>query len=148
MNISRMFEWDMGHRVTNHKSLCRNAHGHRYKMIVTITGDLMQTENSPAQGMVIDFGELKASINTFVVERLDHSFMYWKKDSVISSFAAQNPDLKFNMVDYVPTVECIVSDLAKRIQDIFEQQFTGISLAEVILYETPNCYATWKASGV
>jgi 6-pyruvoyltetrahydropterin/6-carboxytetrahydropterin synthase len=39
--VTKIVEWDMGHRVPNHKSKCRNPHGHRYRLEVTIGGPLI-----------------------------------------------------------------------------------------------------------
>ena len=31
MKIVKVIQWDMGHRVLHHKSVCKGLHGHRYK---------------------------------------------------------------------------------------------------------------------
>ena len=36
--IRRWIETDTGHRVPNHKSKCRNIHGHRYRWEVELEG--------------------------------------------------------------------------------------------------------------
>ncbi|MBI4225594.1 6-carboxytetrahydropterin synthase [Candidatus Roizmanbacteria bacterium] len=40
MVITKIIEFDMGHRIPNHKSQCRNLHGHRYKLEVNLEGDV------------------------------------------------------------------------------------------------------------
>lgn len=143
--ISRVFEWDMGHRVTNHKSLCKNPHGHRYILTVYVTGPLNNTDNDSAQGMVLDFGELKSLINQHVADVFDHSFMYWSKDPVMSAFADSNTDLKMVPVDFVPTAECIVQHIATILQDVFAKRLPDVTLAKLELNETPKCKAIWEA---
>jgi len=49
MKIAKEFRWEMGHRLPEHTGLCRNIHGHSYRMVVEITGDVL------ANGMIIDF---------------------------------------------------------------------------------------------
>lgn len=146
IRITRSFEWDMGHRVTNHNSLCRNPHGHRYKMLVEISGDLDIKSGSSSQGMVLDFGDFKRLVEQDIIDKYDHSFMYWEQDEVLSDFAGINQDLNLISVPFVPTVECIVQDIAKRLQMSLRQQLRGVCLDSVILYETPKCSAKWIPS--
>ncbi len=42
--ISRRIEWDMGHRIPDHQSLCKHPHGHRYVAEVTVEGLVIETE--------------------------------------------------------------------------------------------------------
>lgn len=143
ITITRTFEWDMGHRVTNHASLCKNPHGHRYKMEMNISGPLNEKMNDAGQGMVLDFGHLKALVNKEVVDKLDHSFMYWKKDAVMHKFATENDTLRFIGVDFVPTAECIVQYLAEQITAVFKKELPDVVLERVEVYETPTCKAIW-----
>lgn len=144
ITISRTFEWDMGHRVTNHLSLCKNPHGHRYKMIVHITGPMNDIHGDSQQGMVLDFGELKKLITANVVDRLDHSFMYWEEDDVMRTFADANKDLRLLSVPFVPTAENIVAYLVEEIKKILGRALPDTKLFELTVYETPSCKATWR----
>ena len=54
-------EFDSGHRIPNHKSTCRNLHGHRYAIEVTVTGDIVDQEEVSDFGMVMDFKDAKNS---------------------------------------------------------------------------------------
>ena len=40
MDITTRLEFDAGHRIPNHKSNCKNLHGHRYAIEVTVTGPI------------------------------------------------------------------------------------------------------------
>ena len=40
MKIAKEFRWEMGHRLPEHFGLCKNIHGHSYKMIVEFEGEL------------------------------------------------------------------------------------------------------------
>lgn len=143
ISICRCFEWDMGHRVTNHKSLCKNLHGHRYKMYVEISGNINNKNKDPEQGMVIDFGRIKEIVSKDIVDKYDHSFMYWSKDEVIAKFACNNEGLRFIRVPFVPTVECIVGEVARILCKRLREELPGVTLESITLYETPNCFAKW-----
>ena len=45
MEITTRLEFDAGHRIPSHKSNCKNLHGHRYCIEVTIKGDI-NSENT------------------------------------------------------------------------------------------------------
>ena len=42
MEVVKIIQWDMGHRVMNHRSICKGLHGHRYKAEISIKGDSPQ----------------------------------------------------------------------------------------------------------
>ena len=68
MRITRRLEFDAGHRIANHASLCRHLHGHRYAIEVTVNGSVVTASGDAEQGMVADFGSIKALTNKHVVE--------------------------------------------------------------------------------
>ena len=41
MKITKIIQWDMGHRIQNHRSICRGLHGHRYKAEICIEGSII-----------------------------------------------------------------------------------------------------------
>jgi 6-pyruvoyltetrahydropterin/6-carboxytetrahydropterin synthase len=65
----------MSHALLNYDGLCRNIHGHSYKLLVTIIGEPADLPGDPKDGMVIDFKELKDLVKEHVVDRLDHSLV-------------------------------------------------------------------------
>ena len=36
LTITRKLEFDAGHRIPDHNSQCRNLHGHRYTLLITL----------------------------------------------------------------------------------------------------------------
>ena len=45
MEITTRMEFDSGHRIPNHKSVCKNLHGHRYAIEVTVKGEIGRTNS-------------------------------------------------------------------------------------------------------
>ena len=144
INISRAFEWDMGHRVTNHASLCKNPHGHHYRMLVSVTGVIDEREGTTTQGMVVDFGTLKQLIDEAIVDMYDHSFVYWSKDDVMRRFADENPDFRMYGLSFVPTAERLVEFFAEEIKRVLQKKLPALRLSGVELFETPKSSATWS----
>ena len=132
--ITRRFEWDMGHRVTNHEGLCRNLHGHRYTALFTISGDLQSDPSASDHGMVLDFSEMKSRIGAIIGE-LDHGFMIWKNDRLCNTLV--KTETKIIAVDFVPTAE----NIAEYLLTTGQAALPSLKLINVRVYETPNCYA-------
>src|SRR5688500_13961956 len=80
-SITRKIEIDAGHRIPDHKSKCRNAHGHRYVLEASVEGPLSQSGSD--QGMVQDFGDLKAILMQAVGVPWDHGFLVWVNDTLM-----------------------------------------------------------------
>lgn len=147
MRVSKQIEWDMGHRITNHRSKCRNIHGHRYKAQICVEGSIVDLKNTSAEGMVIDFGDIKELGIKLIYDVLDHGFMVWDKDKKIIEFFKNNSDQKCVIVPFVPTAEKIAewifTRLNKRIKDRYG---TGLKLYSIKLWETPTSLAEYARS--
>ena len=59
ISVTRRLEFDAGHRIPDHRSQCRNLHGHRYVLEITLTGDVVQAPGESDNGMLMDFSEIK-----------------------------------------------------------------------------------------
>ncbi len=86
MQITTRLEFDAGHRIPSHKSQCRNLHGHRYVIEITLSGDIIQNEGASEQGMVMDFSDVKAIARQAVVDPWDHAFLVYKADCAVLDF--------------------------------------------------------------
>ena len=142
MEITTRLEFDSGHRIPNHKSQCRNLHGHRYVIEITLGGDIIQNEQASEDGMVMDFSDVKRIARESVVDVWDHAFIVYKNDQVVLDFLNTLPDHKTVVFETVPTAENMAAEafriLKNRYQDTYGNQLT---LSRVRLYETPNSWA-------
>ena len=105
MQITTRLEFDAGHRIPCHKSQCKNLHGHRYAMEITLSGDIIQQENSSDNGMVMDFSDVKTIAKKSVVDLWDHAFLVHQGDIDIINFLNTLPDHKTVVMNSVPTAE-------------------------------------------
>ena len=99
MKIVKVIQWDMGHRVLNHRSICKGLHGHRYKAEICIEGELITESGSSEEGMVIDFADIKKTAQKYIQEKLDHAFMVWEK-TIITLRSIIFVDTKIFMINY------------------------------------------------
>jgi 6-pyruvoyltetrahydropterin/6-carboxytetrahydropterin synthase len=141
MKITRRFEFDAGHRVLNHKSKCRNLHGHRYVLEVTVEGTIIEEEGHSSQGMVLDFGDLKEIIREGFIQYMDHAFIVWDEDYSLLDFLRKEKQ-KHLCVGFVPTAENLALYAKKHLGELLGKATGGrITVSRVRLYETPNNWA-------
>jgi 6-pyruvoyltetrahydropterin/6-carboxytetrahydropterin synthase len=142
MEITTRMEFDAGHRIPNHKSTCRNLHGHRYAIEVTISGDIINQENESVFGMVMDFKDAKDVIKRLIVEPWDHAFIVFEKDLEVLDFLNSMKDHKTIVFPKVPTAENMALVAFDILSQAFLKEFKGlIKPINVRLYETPNNWA-------
>ncbi len=97
-----------------------NFHGHNYELIVSVTGDI-----NPETGYVIDIKVLKDIIKEEVEDAFDHKNL--------------NLDVP-EFADLNPTAENIVVVIWNKIRRRLESTMA----LEVVLYETPRNFVTYK----
>ena len=71
LTVTKSVKFDAAHVLTNHGGLCKNLHGHTYRVDVSVT----QPPDSRAD-MVIDFKDLKRIAAREICDRFDHAFIY------------------------------------------------------------------------
>ena len=146
MKIGKVIQWDMGHRVLNHRSVCKGLHGHRYKAEICVEGDLVEKKDASEEGMVIDFADIKKTAQKFVQEELDHAFMVWEKDIELLEFFKNSKGHKPVIVPFTPTAENVAAYIFNQLKDKFTDVFkTGLHLQSVKLWETPSSYALFES---
>lgn len=142
MQITTRLEFDAGHRIPCHKSQCRNLHGHRYAIEITLSGDIIRQAGSPDEGMVMDFSDVKAIARRELVERWDHAFLVYRGDSAVRAFLETLPDHKTVVMDSVPTAENMAAEAFRILDNCYRDNYGNhLRLERVRLYETPNSWA-------
>lgn len=131
VTVCKEFRWEMGHRLPCHP-LCRNVHGHSYRMVVQVTGE------PDGQGMVIDFAEIAALVKP-LVDRMDHAFMLDPSDGVMRELLCDQ-GLKTLEVPFPTTAENIAAWIASSMaQSLFGRANVDSFLVQV--FETPSSAA-------
>ncbi len=69
--VTKSVKFDAAHILTNHQGLCKNLHGHTYRVDVSVS----RPDDDPSD-MVIDFKELKKIAQNVICDRFDHAFIY------------------------------------------------------------------------
>ena len=128
----------MAHALYGYDGLCKNIHGHSYRLWVTLRGPDLEEHGHEKDGMVRDFGLLKRLVKPHIIDKYDHSFVL----NANSSHA--NIDLsafeKVYLLPYQPTSENLVNDFVSIIKNQLPE---NIELYKVVLSETANSFAEW-----
>jgi len=142
MFITRRLEFDAGHRIPDHKSQCRHLHGHRYTLEITLSGKVIDKSGDAANGMVMDFSQVKDLAKQHLVDAWDHAFLAFAGDKAIVDFLTSLPDHKTVILDRVPTAENLAQIAFECLDTVYRDTYGNqLQLHQVRLYETPNCWA-------
>lgn len=140
-HITRRFGFDAGHRILNHESKCANLHGHRYTADVTV----MANDLDPL-GRVVDFSVVKDLIGEWIDEYWDHTMILHGEDPLLK--IKEDRKLIFGpkppyIIGKNPTAENLAAILLAESQQLFTDAGLGhLYVRRVVLYETPNCWAS------
>jgi len=142
VRVTKEFDFEMAHALWGYDGLCKNLHGHSYKLYVTVIGTPIADVNDKKLGMVIDFGDLKRIVKPMIVDTLDHSVVL-NKNAPTDGFVTARPMFdRIHLLDYQPTCENMVIDFANRIKKELPE---GVNLFSIKLYETATSFAEWYA---
>jgi len=143
IRVTKQFNFESAHALWNYNGKCKNIHGHTYKLFVTVIGNPINDSTNHKFGMVIDFGDLKKIIKTYIVDVFDHAVILNKKAPYKSFIGVPEMFERFITTTYQPTCENMVAHFAEIIKKHLPK---NVSLFSVKLYETETSYAEWFAS--
>lgn len=142
LTITRKLEFDAGHRIPDHKSQCRNLHGHRYALHITLSGAVVEQDGQSDNGMIMDFSDVKALAKEHLVDVWDHAFLVYEKDLAVKQFLESMPGHKTVVLNRVPTVENLAQIAFDILKGIYHDRYgRSLRLSKLVLFETPNCWA-------
>ncbi|MBS0262128.1 MAG: 6-carboxytetrahydropterin synthase [Planctomycetes bacterium] len=129
--VSQQLDFCYGHRLLNYEGKCKNLHGHNGRAVITLEGlDLDH------RGMLVDFGDIKRVVRTWIDNQLDHCMILHEADPLLPVF--QQHQQPVFAIPYNPTAE----NIARVIFEYTHQQ--GFPVVEVTMWETPNSFATYS----
>jgi 6-pyruvoyltetrahydropterin/6-carboxytetrahydropterin synthase len=138
VSITRKLKFDAGHRVLNHESKCKYPHGHEYKLEVV----LEPLAGLDALGRVVDFGDIKKTLQSFIDEHLDHAFIVYMEDKEMLDALHSLSDAKIYPLAENPTAENIAKHLFGIFENLLEEDHPDVYISALTVHETSNCFAT------
>ena len=140
IRITKEFKFEMAHALHGYDGLCKNIHGHSYRLWVTVKGVVRDEKDHIKDGMVMDFDLIKQIVKPEIIEKYDHSLVL-----NANSPHAEIDLSAFEKVFYLPfqpTSENLVTEFANIIKCKLP---AGIQLYKVVLSETATSFAEWHA---
>jgi 6-pyruvoyltetrahydropterin/6-carboxytetrahydropterin synthase len=131
--VSREIDFCYGHRLLNYDGKCKYLHGHNGRAIITI-----ESATLDERGMVLDFSDIKKVVSTWIDEKLDHCMLLQRTDPVVPMLQKMGEPVF--LMDENPTAE----NIAKLIYEFTASR--GFPIVECQLWETPRCFATYRAA--
>lgn len=146
ISVTKEVTFDCAHMLSGHDSLCKNLHGHTYKVQITVSGTPIAEGSS--QGMVIDFKHLKRAIQEVIVTNFDHATIFSapgfrnEAEEELLGWAQ-----KYNMRHYIMPTRTTAENMAGYFETSITSYLVGylglnnISYVSARVYETPTSFA-------
>ena len=125
--------FDAAHFLAGYHGKCKNIHGHRWRVVVTIAAKELEKEGQ-MRGMLVDFGDLKKDLKK-MLSRMDHALIVEEgslKKKTVEALVEE--EFRLVVLPFRPTAE----NFSRYFYE--EMSKTGYSVQSVSVYETPgNC---------
>ena len=144
VTVCKEVTFDCAHMLSGHEALCKNLHGHTYKVQVSVTNE--QIVEGPSVDMVIDFKHLKEAIAKSIMDKFDHAVIF--SSSEFRNEAEE--DLfewacKHNMRLFEMPRRTTAEDMSLFFRELIMQELTSIGYTpmniSIRVYETPTSFA-------
>ena len=135
LTVTKSIKFDAAHILTNHQGLCKNLHGHTYRVEVGV----MQSPDDTSD-MVRDFKDLKRLGEEVIVSHFDHAFMYDSTSPGESEIAAvvEKHGMRTAALPFRSTAE----NLARHFFNLLSPHLDGLRFIRV--WETQDSCAEYS----
>ena len=128
--VTREIHFCYGHRLLDYEGKCRHLHGHNGMAVITL-----EAPSLDPKGMLVDFGEIKQKVQHWIDETLDHTMILCRRDPLLPLLVERGE--RVFVMDDNPTAENIARLIYERARE------SQLPVAEVCLWETANCHASY-----
>ncbi len=141
--ISRTFSVPFGHRLSKHSGLCKNIHGHNFKIKIGVSRSKLNNN-----GMVMDFSDLKTLMNSYLSSYFDHALILNSQSNEDLKIAEGLKEFKVRFFDGEPTAEAVSSFIYKTLRlDLFQID-KELKVEYVTVWENDESEATFSEPGL
>lgn len=172
MLITREIQIDAGHRIPHHGGMCQGLHGHRYRVVCTVSAD--EPGTGTEQDMAMDFQRLKRIMMEQIHNDHDHALILQADDPMVATIlgadiaaigreVAQRRDTppsvgdsslvvgrvehgtRYVLMPHAPTAERLAEVWGNNVARAIHYETRGrAALVQIEVWETPNCSALWS----
>ena len=130
-NVVKRLHFCYGHRLLNYDGKCSHPHGHNGVVEIELESEMLD-----ANGMVVDFAEVKRRVMTYIENELDHRMVLCKDDPLVPLLNRIGE--KPHVMSENPTAE----NIARLIYNHAKEE--GLPVVAVRLWETPDAFAEYR----
>ncbi len=127
--VTKLLSFPYGHRIRGHGGRCAHLHGHNARVEVCCRGPL------DALGMVVDFGEIKRVLGSWIGKNWDHRMILASSDPLIEVLSELGEPV-FEL-DSSPTAENLAAHLYRVARE------ANLPVSEVRFWETETSMASY-----
>lgn len=143
--ISKEYRFEASHILRNHDGKCARLHGHSYRVVVEVVGNVNDLVSAPDEGMIIDYAVLDNLVRP-IIQELDHRHLIHNHEiDVVSGWCIEAGfDDWFYEVGARTTAENIAQHLFWRIftQEVCSE-LSQLRYAKVTVHETVKTTASY-----
>jgi len=137
--IKKQFKFEAAHRLLNHKSKCKNIHGHNYYVWIYVKNIEDKLNN---MSMVCDFSDLKI-LKDWLDEDLDHSLIINIKDKdLLNMFMGSS--FKTCILNENPTAEYMSKYIYDNFNCLIKKIDNNLKVFKVEVYENLESIAVYE----
>lgn len=140
--ISIRFRFEFAHRLLHHKGKCNNIHGHSGIAWINFTGEV-----DKQTGMMVDFNDIKKTIQAWIDEHWDHTLILNTDDADLLNAFRITP-VKIHQTVGDPTMETLSRILHQVVWTMRadEKLPASLMLSRVRIQETENAFVDYVLS--
>lgn len=128
--VVRILTFSYGHRIRGHAGGCKHLHGHNARVEVECKGPL------DGLGMVVDFGEIRRVLETWIAANWDHRMILERGDPMVAVLSERGEPV--HELDGPPTAE----NLARRLYEVAAG--AGLPVSAIRFWETERSMALYE----
>lgn len=135
ITVTKTVKFDAAHVLTNHSGLCKNLHGHTYRVDISVAA-----KPDDNRDMVIDFKDLKNIAAEVICDKFDHAFIYNTESEGEREIAAVVK--KYGMRTVAISFRSTAENLAKMFFEELNKRIENLSSVKV--WETADSCAEYR----
>lgn len=144
LTVTKEFTFDAAHLLDGHEGLCKNLHGHTYRLLVTAKA----RKGSESRDMVCDFKDLKTMTHHLVLDQMDHAVLInTESNDPFEQELLQLCRKHGKKVHEAPvrlTAENMAEFMWNYMNSYLATNNADYEIEKIRLYETPTSYAEYS----
>lgn len=129
-SVVREIHFSYGHRLFQHPGKCAHLHGHNARVQVEISSQMLD-----AQGMVVDFEQIKETVGLWIQKTLDHKMILWDKDPLVPVLEKSGEPIV--LLKENPTAEVLARVIFQEARQL------RLAVSKVVFWETADSSASY-----